>query len=121
MAYKRNPVGRPPKYKSVEEIQGKIDAYFTACKGHPLMNPDTGQFYSDDTIAFSTRELQVLKVGDLMGDGGQIVIIGVNIPNHVQNYEMFSEAMKQTEIVLMNKLISFTINPVVYEQQKDSK
>ena len=86
-----------------------------------LMNPDTGQFYSDDTIAFSTRELQVLKVGDLMGDGGQIVIIGVNIPNHVQNYEMFSEAMKQTEIVLMNKLISFTINPVVYEQQKDSK
>lgn len=34
MAYKRNPVGRPPKYKSVEEIQGKIDAYFTACKGH---------------------------------------------------------------------------------------
>ena len=38
MAYKRNPVGRPPKYKSVEEIQGKIDAYFTACKGHPLMN-----------------------------------------------------------------------------------
>ena len=43
MAYKRNPVGRPPKYKSVEEIQGKIDAYFTACKGHPLMNPDTGE------------------------------------------------------------------------------
>lgn len=47
MAYKRNPVGRPPKYKSVEEIQGKIDAYFTACKGHPLMNPDTGEPFQD--------------------------------------------------------------------------
>lgn len=47
MAYKRNPVGRPPKYKSVEEIQGKIDAYFTACKGHPLMNPDTGEPFLD--------------------------------------------------------------------------
>ena len=47
MAYKRNPVGRPPKYKSVEEIQGKIDAYFTSCKGHHLVNPDTGEPYLD--------------------------------------------------------------------------
>ena len=40
-------LGGPPKYKSVEEIQGKIDAYFTACKGHPLMNPDTGEPFQD--------------------------------------------------------------------------
>ena len=72
-----------------------------------LMNPDTGQFYSDDTIAFSAQNLQVMKVGDLMGDGGQIVIIGVNIPNHVQNYEMFSEAMKSTETVMLNQLTNF--------------
>ncbi|MGM9738174.1 MAG: hypothetical protein ACI3ZT_07160 [Candidatus Cryptobacteroides sp.] len=69
-----------------------------------LMDPKTGQFYSDDTIAFSTRELQVLKVGDLMGDGGQIVIIGVNIPKNPQSYEQFSEAMKSTETVLLNQL-----------------
>lgn len=69
-----------------------------------LMDPDTGQFYSDDTIAFSTRELQVLKVGDLMGDGGQIVIIGVNIPKNPQSYDQFSEAMKSTETVLLNQL-----------------
>lgn len=69
-----------------------------------LMDPDTGQFYSDDTIAFSTRELQVLKVGDLMGDGGQIVIIGVNIPKNPQNYDQFSEAMKSTEAILLNQL-----------------
>ena len=32
-----NNVGRPPMYKSVEEIQEKIDAYFKECKGTPLM------------------------------------------------------------------------------------
>ena len=69
-----------------------------------LMDPDTGQFYSDDTIAFSTRELQVLKVGDLMGDGGQIVIIGVNIPKQPHSYDQFSEAMKSTEAILLNQL-----------------
>ncbi len=69
-----------------------------------LMDPDTGQFYSDDTIAFSTRELQVLKVGDLMGDGGQIVIIGVNIPKQPLSYGQFSEAMKSTETILLNQL-----------------
>lgn len=30
-------VGRPPKYKSVDEIQEKIDAYFESCKGEPIM------------------------------------------------------------------------------------
>lgn len=72
-----------------------------------LMDPKTGQFYSDDTVAFSTQDLQVLKVGDLMGDGGQIVIIGVNIPKNPQSYDQFSEAMKSTETVLLNQLTSF--------------
>lgn len=72
-----------------------------------LMDPDNGEFYSDDTIAFSTKELQILKVGDLMGDGGQIVIIGVNIPRHSQNFEEFSAVMHRTEIVLQNNLIRF--------------
>lgn len=70
-----------------------------------LMDPDTGQLYSDDTIAFSTRELQVLKVGDLMGDGGEIRIIGVNIPQSAASYEEFENAMKQTENVLLDKLL----------------
>lgn len=28
-----NKVGRPPMYKTVEEIQAKIDAYFKSCEG----------------------------------------------------------------------------------------
>lgn len=70
-----------------------------------LMDPDTGQFYSDDTIAFSTRELQVLKVGDLMGDGGEIRIIGVNIPQSASSFEEFENTMNRTENVLLDKLL----------------
>ena len=32
-----NKVGRPPMYKSAEEIQEKIDAYFKKCEGEPLV------------------------------------------------------------------------------------
>lgn len=32
-----NKVGRPPAYKSVKEMQEKIDAYFEECKGVPLI------------------------------------------------------------------------------------
>lgn len=74
------------------------------------MHPDTGQFYSDDTIAFRTEELKVLKVGDLMGDGGHIVIIGVNIPKNPESYDKFSDAMKSTETVLLDQLLNFTQN-----------
>lgn len=41
MAKSKNPyIGRPPKYKSADEIQGLIDDYFTACKGRPLLDDD---------------------------------------------------------------------------------
>lgn len=34
--YKKQPVGRPPTYKTKEEIQEKIDKYFEECKGKIL-------------------------------------------------------------------------------------
>lgn len=33
-------IGRPPKYKSKEEIQEKIDAYFESCKGKALTDAE---------------------------------------------------------------------------------
>lgn len=42
MAASKHPGGRPPKYKSKEEIQEKIDAYFEECKGRQLTDPQTG-------------------------------------------------------------------------------
>ena len=35
-----NKVGRPPMYKTAEEIQEKIDAYFEECKGEILFDSD---------------------------------------------------------------------------------
>lgn len=38
MSYRKNPVGRPPRYKSLAEMQAKIDAYFEDCQGTLLKN-----------------------------------------------------------------------------------
>lgn len=37
-------VGRPPKYKTKEEIQEKIDKYFQECEGKVLKNDDNTPF-----------------------------------------------------------------------------
>ena len=36
-------VGRPPKYRSVRQLEQKIDRYFEDCKGHPLIDEETGK------------------------------------------------------------------------------
>lgn len=36
MQNKSTKIGRPPKFDSPEQMQELIDAYFTACKGHPI-------------------------------------------------------------------------------------
>lgn len=38
VASRKNPVGAPPKYRSVKAMQEKIDAYFEACKGKPFVD-----------------------------------------------------------------------------------
>ncbi len=35
-----NSRGKPPKYKSKEEIEEKIEQYFESCKGEPLLDAD---------------------------------------------------------------------------------
>lgn len=37
-----NKVGRPPMYKSAEEMQEIIDSYFEECKGRPLTDDEGG-------------------------------------------------------------------------------
>lgn len=38
MEEKKHPGGRPPFYTSAEEMQERIDAYFTECDGKPLLD-----------------------------------------------------------------------------------
>lgn len=40
MASKEPRIGRPPMYKTVAEMQEKIDAYFKECDGKPLYDAD---------------------------------------------------------------------------------
>lgn len=40
MSESRNKGGRPPKYKTKEEIEEKINAYFKSCDGRPLLNDE---------------------------------------------------------------------------------
>ncbi len=35
-------MARKPKYKTPEEMQERIEAYFEECKGHPLLDEDGG-------------------------------------------------------------------------------
>lgn len=39
-------VGRPPKYKSKEEIEEKIEQYFKDCEGHPLTDDEGKPVYN---------------------------------------------------------------------------
>ncbi len=36
-------IGRPPKYKNVEEIEDKIEQYFAICEGEPLLDDEGNQ------------------------------------------------------------------------------
>nr|DAH61400.1 MAG TPA: DNA packaging protein gp3 [Caudoviricetes sp.] len=40
MTAKKNPGGKPPKFKTKEDIQEKIDAYFKACEGEILKDKE---------------------------------------------------------------------------------
>lgn len=68
MSEKKHP-GRPPKYKSKEEIQEKIDAYFKDCEGTPLMNKD-GSVMLDkhgDPVMVGKRPLTITGLALALG------------------------------------------------------
>lgn len=74
-----------------------------------VIAPSTGEFYSESTFAIKTHELIAYPVGELNGHGGQIFIIGVNIPQSASTYTEFVEAMEKIENILehsVRKVIS---------------
>ena len=61
-----------------------------------VLNSDTGEYYPE--TAYSTR------VGELYGDGGNIYIIGMNIPQSCESFKAFSECMTINEKELYRQL-----------------
>ena len=86
MAYKKNPGGRPPSYKSVEEIQEKIDAYFKECEGKILLdaegNPMLNKF--EEPIIYDKKPLTVT---------GLALALGFNSRTSLLNYQGKEEFM----------------------------
>lgn len=69
----------------------------------PTTCTDTGNRYTDGSAASSPGELQVREAGELNGCGGQIIIIGVNIPQN-DKYADFEIAMQSVEISLQDEI-----------------
>lgn len=63
-----NPVGRPPKYKTPEELQAKIDAYFKGCfREVPVRNTTNGELLldSEGNVVLEVRQIRPITVTGL--------------------------------------------------------
>ena len=64
-----NKVGRPPMYKTAEEIQEKIDAYFKECEGTLLHDGDGNPMIDKygNPIVFGARPLTITGLALALG------------------------------------------------------
>lgn len=61
-----------------------------------VMNPETGDYYPE--TAFCAR------IGEMYGDGGDIYIVGMNVPQSCETYNDFASFMATNERVLSQKI-----------------
>lgn len=69
-----------------------------------VMNPLTGTFADDTDLIIQQEKLLAYKVGELQGDGGDIYIMGVHIPQEIESYQEFASAMEITEAKLLEAM-----------------
>lgn len=76
----KNKVGRPPRYKTKEEIQEKIDAYFEECKGKLLLDAEGNPILDKygNPIMYDTHPLTVT---------GLALALGFNTRQALLNYQ----------------------------------
>ena len=73
-----------------------------------LVNPATGEFYSDADFVIKESKLFTFKAGELNGYGAEIYIVGLNVPMSCARYGDFVEAMEKTESVLLEYMRSIS-------------
>ena len=78
-----------------------------------VMNPETGEFYKDTEFVIRKDKLFAYRVGELDGYGGEIFIMGVNIPTSLDSYRDFVLTMQRTEEILLQSLNQIIDVPVV--------
>ena len=83
---KKKTVGRPPKFKSKEEMQEKIDNYFKECEGEVLKNED-GSIFVDKNgmpVIVGARPLTMSGLANALGFSSRQSLL---------NYEVKKEFM----------------------------
>ena len=70
------------------------------------LNQETGEFYQDTDFVIREDKLFVYRAGELKGYGGEIFIIGVNIPQSLHSYVEFTQAMENNENRLLESIES---------------
>lgn len=69
-----------------------------------VINPETGDYYGDDECIIRQDKIDVYRVGELSGCGGDIFIIGINIPHSITSYPSFVESMENREMLLLQSI-----------------
>lgn len=77
-------VGRPPMYKSKEEIQEKIDKYFEECKGTVLTD-------KDGNIMFDKYGMPIVINAKPLTITGLALALGFNSRQALLNYQVKDE------------------------------
>ena len=76
MASRKNTAGRPPRYKTVEELQAKIDAYFTECEGRPLLDEAGNQVtYKGVPVTIGAHPPTVTGLAVALGFSGRQALL----------------------------------------------
>ena len=65
----RESMGKPPKFKTVEEMQEKIDAYFKACEGEVLRDDDGKPYLNKwgEAVIIGKRPLTMSGLANALG------------------------------------------------------
>ncbi len=85
--------GRPPIFKTPQEMQKKIDAYFEKCKGKPLtrLNNDTGE---EEPITY--KGIPIMVDTEPPTITGLALAIGLNSRQALLNYQNRDESFNDT-------------------------
>lgn len=69
-----------------------------------VADPKTGDFYEDGDFVIKEEKLFAYRLGELKGYGGEIFIIGINVPRSLKSYIDFVVAMENTEKVFLESI-----------------
>lgn len=104
-------IGREDLHQIISYLHitdSKVGIFITPTTINSL-NPITGSFNNEEDLIIRQEKLFAYKVGELDGNGGDIYIMGIHIPQEIESYSEFVSTMEITELRLLevlNKLLA---------------